>query len=305
VTATIDDDAIVYPSDLSQDDANELVERLFVQASSGELKYRDLVQPSKDSLIALGEMALPEMLTKLSLRNAPERWTVVDVFRGLGNIATDSLLQYLDSDDRYVLTAVGRCLGEIQDTSSTMSCLPFLGHERYTIRAQFCFTLGKNADTRGVPELIRVLEVDTIAGVRTAASVALGRIADNRAVDALISALDDSYYGVRKTAALALSQFEYPPLNELSSAVESMSVIGKGMVIETLGMIGSKEAISMLKSFLKSPDVLLRGYTIDALASIDSHRASRLLENKNLDNEHDIFVRSRLRAARDRLADGG
>ena len=41
------------------------VDSLFVIASSGEVKYRDMVEPAKDSIAAIGADAVPILVDKL------------------------------------------------------------------------------------------------------------------------------------------------------------------------------------------------------------------------------------------------
>ncbi len=68
-----DSTKITYDPEMTREATDSLVDRLFIQASSGEIKYRDLVQPSKDSIAALGKKALPRMCAKLTSRDARER----------------------------------------------------------------------------------------------------------------------------------------------------------------------------------------------------------------------------------------
>jgi len=299
-----DSTSIVYDPALTQAEADLLVDRLFIQASSGEVMFRDLVQPSKDSIAALGAKALPRMLSRLTARDARERWTISEIFEKIGSVATDSLLSYLGSEDEYVLLNIGRCLGRIKDTSSTMPCLPMLEHQKYPVRSEFASTLGKNQDPRAVPALIIRLQADTVDDVRKSAAVAQGRIADTLAIRPLIAALDDPYFGVRKCASGALLKFSPVPILEIAEAVERLDGVGRGTAMETLGKSQDKRAEKLLKYYLQSPEPLLRGYAIDALADLDTKGARRALRKFKADTEPDFFVRSRLRAALARLGGG-
>jgi|GEM_PF-1096663 len=296
---------ITYDASLTQQEANVLVDRLFIQASSGEVKYRDVVQPSKDSIAALGEKALPRMLTRLTARDARERWTIAEIFENIGPVATDSLLHYLGSDNQYVLLNVGRCLGRIKDTSSTVACLPLLRHDKYPVRSQFASTLGKNKDPRAVENLISVLDNDPVGDVRKSAAVALGRIGDARAGASLIAHLADPYFGVRKTASLALLELSPVPLDDIARAIDTLPGMGRGTGIETLGKSKNEKAEKYLTEYLKSPDALICGYAVDALAELETAGANRML--RALDEEEGarpFFVRARIRAALEYLAEG-
>ncbi len=299
-----DSTKIVYPPELTQEEANALVDRLFIQASSGEIKYRGLVGPSKDSIGALGALALPRMMTRLAARDARERWTISDIFTKLGTVATDSLLNHLGSDDQYVLLNVGRCLGQIKDTASTLACLPLLAHEKYPVRSQFASTLGKNKDPRATPKLIDLLESDAVEDVRKSAAVALGRIGDNRAAAVLIRHLADPNFGVRKTASRSLVQLDPIPLDQIAASVATLSGIGPGMALETLGLSHDKQAEKILAKYLKSTDPLMRGYAVDALATLRTKGARKRLRHLVAEIESDPFVRARIRAAQSPVTGG-
>ena len=46
----------------------EKVDSLFVIASTGEIRYKDMVQPAKDSLVAIGADAVPILAKKPKMR---------------------------------------------------------------------------------------------------------------------------------------------------------------------------------------------------------------------------------------------
>ncbi len=211
-------------------------------------------------------------------------------------------MSYLGSDRQYVLLNVGRCLGQIKDTSSTMACLPLLRHEKYPVRSQFASTLGKNEDPRAVEDLMAVLDADPVDDVRKSAAVALGRIADSRATAILIIHLADPYFGVRKTASHALVQLTPVPIADIARAADTLSGLGPGMAIETLGQTKDEKAEQYLLKFLASSNPRIRGYTIDALAALDTEgakRTLRALEESTVPRS--LFERARLRAALSRL----
>ncbi len=299
----VDTIKIEYDSDLSQEEANELVERLFIQASSGEIKYRDVVQPSKDSIIALGAKALPVMCSKLTSRDARERWTISDIFRGLGKVATDSLISYLDSNNKWVLLNVGRCLEQIKDTSATLPCLPLLSHDYYPVRSQFAQAIGRAADPRATEDLIYLLKRDEVGDVRKSAAVALGRIADSQAIIPLVRALADPYFGVRKTASRALTQYDPVPMQAVVSYCDSLSGIYLGTALETLGSSENPKIVPFLAEYLSHDQSLIRGYAIMALAHVGHADAGKaLIQYQSSRPEMTLFEKSALREARGRLA---
>lgn len=100
--------------------------------------------------------------------------------------------------------------------------------------------------------------------LRRNAARALGKLADCRAVPALISALDCSDFYVRKAAAQSLGMLgdksAIPPLMKfLEGGVEGATQVPEKPhlnqpyedVIEALGLLGAKEAISLIQPFLE------------------------------------------------------
>lgn len=73
----------------------------------------------------------------------------------------------------------------------------------YKVRVQSALVLGKLADKRAVPALIQALHDDNEA-VRAAAATSLGRLGDKSAANALLSATNDASEFVRTQAKKAL-----------------------------------------------------------------------------------------------------
>ena len=63
------------------------VDSLFVIASSGEVKYRDMVEPAKDSIAAIGADAVPILVDKFTTKSARERWTIIKILEKIGSPA--------------------------------------------------------------------------------------------------------------------------------------------------------------------------------------------------------------------------
>ena len=106
------------------DDAK--IGRLFMMASSGAVRFHDLVQPAKDSLAAMGETAAIGLARKLNATDARERLTLADIFAAIGPVAVPHVVPYLDSAGEYMPKNAARCLGRIADTSATLALIPKL-----------------------------------------------------------------------------------------------------------------------------------------------------------------------------------
>jgi len=192
-------------SDVS--DNASLVARLWIQASDGAVRHRDLVKPSLDSLIAMGAAAVPVLLPYLATEDARERHAITDIFQGIGKPAVAELVRVLGTGDLYHTLNSLTALAKIGDSSAALGVIPFLGDSAHAIRAQAAETLGKTGG-RDVNEALLTTLRDSVESVRKSAAVALGRRRHPGAADALAAALDDTWFGVRYAAAEALVQLD-------------------------------------------------------------------------------------------------
>ena len=101
--------------------------------------------------------------------------------------------------------------------------------------------LGRFREKRGIAPLTRLLQTDPVPGIRKKVAQALGEIGDKKAIEPLISALQDKWTVVRRAAIVAL------------------------------GKIGDERAINPLKYLAKNdPDKQLRKIAQKTLLSITS-----------------------------------
>ena len=107
-------------------DTKSEIDRLFRQASSGEIRFTKLVQPSKDSLAARGDTAAKYLVDKLNTTDAREALTLVDIYRGIGTKSTPYLVAALKTDNKYQLRTTCRCLADVKDSTDLVFDLPIL-----------------------------------------------------------------------------------------------------------------------------------------------------------------------------------
>ena len=265
------------------------VEQLFMWASAGEIRFTDRVQPAKDSLGAMGATAARWMTYKLRCSDARERLTVADVYEKIGKVATPYVVPFLDSSGEDMPTNAARCLGRIADTAAVPPLIAQLGHRHYRVRSEVATALGKLKDPRATDGLVLRLDTDPDSDVRKSAAVALGAIANGRAAPSLLHALGDSFFGVRQSAQVALTQVKPAPVTQLMTLVDSASgVVQRGAVI-ALGGCVDKRAHRELLQLLNDPDPYLRGFAVEALSlhrdRPDDGRIARMMRR-----EHDPFV---------------
>ncbi|MBU1318154.1 MAG: HEAT repeat domain-containing protein [candidate division Zixibacteria bacterium] len=274
---------------------DDKVDDLFLKASSGEIRYQDIVQPSKDELIEMGSDAVPRLVTKLSSEDARERNTLVDIFRGIGALAVPALIEALETDNLYALRNALQCLGEIGERDATESLLRYFTDEHHSVRSAAVTAVGRCHDSSAVDPCVNLLS-DSVESVRKSAAVALGRIEDARATGPLIRALDDVHFSVRMSAARSLTSIGSPACDALLNKCDSLSVMAKSLAFEVWANSAYRPAAEILLSETYSTDPHVRGFAVVALASVSDEKARDRIE-KLSETETDLFVLSRLRAA--------
>jgi len=278
----------------------QIVDSLFIRASSGEVQYRDLVQPAKDAIIEMGETAIPQMLAKLNTRDARETHTVVDIFKGIGEIAVDSLAKRINSRDDFTRRLAIRCLGEIKSQKAIASIIKVASHDDFRTRAGVMSALGKIGSSDGAFTVVSGLD-DSDELVATAAAVACGRIREGISPKPLIRALSHRYYGVRYSAAGSLAKLGEIAVEPLIIQLQTEPCrLSTGYIIKTLGKIGSKKVISALKPMLSSDDWAIRASTAEAFGNIQNKKSKKIL-NKALKSETHPLVINQIKLSLDKL----
>jgi HEAT repeat protein len=158
----------------AEDSIAAIVDDLFMKASSGEVQFRDLVEPAKKELIEMSEKAVPQMITKLKTEDARERHTVEDIFKGIGDPAVPSLIKALNTENLYQLRLASNCLGLIGNNQATQPLLSLFAYDNHTVRSAAVTAVGRIKDTTAISEVISMLS-DEAETVRKSAAVALMR----------------------------------------------------------------------------------------------------------------------------------
>jgi HEAT repeat protein len=108
---------------------------------------------------------------------------------------------------------------------------------------------------------------------RAMAAQALGQIGDPRAVKAVASLLKDERLGVRRNAALALSQMGEPAVEDLLQAASSSDPATREIILEALGRVQSTRAIERVVEALGDSSGPVRSSAVRALGETSSERA--------------------------------
>jgi len=272
------------------DSINHVVDSLFVRASSINVYYSDLVQPSKEALGEMGETAVPRLVEKMKTQDAREMQALEDVFKLIGHPAVSGLVDALGSNDVYRRRLAARILGEIADSSSLTGLLNYTKDADFRMRAGVISALGKIKDRRGVaPSLIALDDGDYL--VRTSAAVALSNLKDPATIQPLLKALSDPYYGVRYSAGSALINMGtlsvLPVLNALNKPPDSLAFY---LLIEIAGNLQDPRFTAPLSRIIESNDPFARAFAADALGRIGSKNALETLRKRYEIETHPLVI---------------
>ena len=150
--------------------------------------------------------------------------------------------------------------------------------------------LGKIGNERGVDALINALN-DKDSAVRWRAAHALGNIGNDWVIDVLINALKDYNSDVRSSAADALVKIcSERVIDALINALNDQDSEVRWRAADALGKIGSERTIDALINALNDQDLYVRITATDALVKIGRERAVDALINAL--NDQDSSVRS-------------
>ena len=235
------------------------IDSMFVIASSGDFKYRDLVEPTIDDIAAIGAPAVPFMIDRLGTIDARERVTLENILKKIGDPAKPLLITALLTADSLKLSRVATMLYYLPDTAAVDNLIKVSDNDYYWARYNSVRALGKIGDMRAA-ETIRKALKDENELVRTMAAVAAGRIDPVEFFDDLINVLDDEYYGVRFCAEEALSQIEcFDKIELLKVALEKNTAYpGRGHLLTALISDSCKHDYESVRDLLTSPDPMVR-----------------------------------------------
>ncbi len=226
----------------AQEEFQQKIDSLFVIASSGEVRYRDMNEPAMDSIAALGQPAVPFLIEKFKTKSARERWTVIWILQRIGSEAVPDLVNALDRDDGLIVQRVCWALGDIKHTTAVEPLIGVTDHSRWQVRDQSVGALGKIGDKRADDVVMRRLN-DPIGQVRKAAVVASGQLEIFEAIAALVHRLGDDFYGARMAAVAALGKLDTATVVEtLIDSASSNNPITAALVCRVLGNLGTDRA---------------------------------------------------------------
>lgn len=232
--------------------------------TTGKVERRELAEAE---LFARGEPALAFLMERMPVENYRIAVLAMQlVQRELGGErSAPVLLAYLDAEPAATRRMAAYLLGFCPNGGFEARVLPLLADEEAAGAA--IRTLGKWAVTSAVPEIVTFM-TDDRERRRVMACNALHDIGDASAVPALLTALDDPVFTVRKAAARALAGLGPAAERAMIRALRQARDPARRELIRALGAMRSRRAVRALRPLARSDDAHVRADARAALAAI-------------------------------------
>jgi HEAT repeat protein len=272
------------------DSLNNIIDSLYIRASSMSVMYADLVQPSKKALADLGVQAVPALVEKMKTQDAREMQTLEEVFKLIGRPAVPFLVDALGSTENYTRRLSARIIGEMADSSAVEGLMYYTNDSDFRMRAGVIAALGKIGDSRGVqPSKLALQDKDYL--VRTAAAISLSFLKEPSTIFSLLDALSDPYYGVRFSAAAAISNLGKTAVQPVLDALRApRDTLSSYLLIEIAGNLKDDKLTESLTQFLDSNDPFARAYAAEALGKIGGGDALKALRKRYEIETHPLVI---------------
>lgn len=272
------------------------VDSLFVIASSGEMKYRDQVQPGIDSIAAMGVDAVPVLVDKFTTNSARERLTIINILKKIGSPAVPYLVESLRRPEWLVVSRVCWALGDIKDSAAVIPLVGACGHSGWQVREKALDALGKIEDAQAEATVLSAL-TDSVGQVRKAAVVAAGRLGLLNGINNLVHMLGDDFYGARMSAVEVLAGMDSARVRDaLADSLHSDNRLLGNLACHVLGLALTEEAVDLLIAEAESTEDNRRAHAVVALIRGDpgDHWG---YHNQLLEKETDRLVRLKIESA--------
>ena len=254
-------------------DVRKKFDSLFMIASSGEVMFREMVDPAKDSIAAMGEEVVPWLIDKFTTKSARDRWTIIHVLKRIGSPAVPYLVRALERSDGLVVQRVCWALGDIADSTAVDPLMEVRHHPRWQVRDQAIGALGKIGAYRAEPVVIEAL-TDSIGQVRKAAAVSCGKLAADDGIARLVHLLGDDFYGARMSAMESLLKLDTTlVVVKLRDSVSSGNVLVGDLACRIMGQLGTLRCIAALLAQTHADSPSRRAHAATALIHMTNENA--------------------------------
>ena len=258
---------------IADDTLKTKIDSMFVIASSGDFKFRDLVQPTIEDMGALGVEAVPYLIDRLGTEDARERMTLEEIFKKIGAPAVPLLNRALLETDSLQLSRVATILFYLPDSSSVDNLIKVADNPFYWVRYQVLRALGKIGDIKAGPTVEKAMADDNEL-VRAMAAVAAGRIDAEAFFPYLSTALEDSYYGVRMSALEEIGKIDCVRKtalieNALEDKPDNMT---RKLLLSLMASDSCVYNAGILQAYLADTDPVVQSLALEALYKSDGSR---------------------------------
>jgi len=196
--------------------------------------------------------------------------------------AVDVLVNILCTDDDLNILEDATWVLARYGATATLPLLNQITHANPRARHNIVHALGKIADNKAIPALL-IATQDSDVSVRQKAVYALGQIGDIRAIDALIIRLGDDVQDVQWTAREVLETFGKKATPRLIHALTSTSIPIRELSASLLGDIGDASTITPLIDALETDAWQVRFAIVEALGAIGDRQALPAIEQMTKD----------------------
>ncbi|MCX7835281.1 MAG: HEAT repeat domain-containing protein [bacterium] len=198
---------------------NETLQRLFWMAASGEPKWADIRKKADSTLVARKELAIPFLISKLSVDDARQRQAVNNLLKKIGTITIPYLSHAIDTTkSNDVLSLAIKTIGDIGDSSTVSMLIQFTYDTNRVKKVSAVAALASyNKNQNEFVPRFRELIHDTIPSVRRYAYRGLIKAQDNESIKDIICGIHDTIYSVRETIFFALTAIVSPADTSKSS----------------------------------------------------------------------------------------
>ncbi len=263
--------------DKPTDATGQKVDSLFIIASSGMIKYREMVAPAIDSLAALGAPAVPRLVEHYDTKSARERHTINDILVKIGSPAVAHLIERLKDSESEKKSRICYTLGNIKDSSATNALIAEALDHDWRVRSSIAGAFGKINDIRAEQVILTLLS-DSVETVRKSAVVAAGKMSLESAIPLLVGLLGDPFYGTRMTASEALINFGEKAIDPIADSLDSENELLGNLGCTTLGHIGGDHAAFTAATQINSENPIRRSLVVEAILLSESSLACGFVE---------------------------
>ncbi len=265
------------------------VDSLFMLASTPEAKYQNLVDPAREELGKMGEVAVQRLIDKIGTTDARERQALSNIFSRIGSVAVPYLVDVLTAENKDSLENSARSLGEIGDKQATPALIRLFSNPAHSVRATAATSVGQCKDSSAVRNLISLL-ADPKYPVRKSAAVAIGKIGHEDAAPWLIKSLGDPHFSVRMTAMEALVQIGQGAGDALLGTFDGLDVTAQNLALEVFSRLEFKNSKKLVLSLMRSANPYTRGFALKALSRISLKDADKAVRGQLKDESHPFVL---------------